>query len=335
MEIISILAIVIATLALIPYCLEIWLWYCKKPKLQVTILSKESTVDESTGEFDIRFWLYVKLKRGYPAYVKDLQLIIPLEAKPYRHPDSNESFQQRAFLEGPGMRQALVLGASPHPLSSQYTQVHLVAFRVPKEFFTTNLDIYAAMEIDEAKLGFWAIFYHTRRYFNTLTIELSEEEVPNMSDQDSPLERTWESTLYYIISAILYPTLGIGTLAYFILYIKSLVTQVPVASPLDLAGVAGAIGGLILVGAFYKEKGSSQEELAIGKKLKRIAKYFLEAAVSFTIAFLLLQAVSLINSETLSWGEWILVYLTSISMAVAGVALCLALTFLIRVIRYL
>jgi len=81
------------------------------------------------------------------------------------------------------MRQALILGASSRPLSSQYTEAHLVAFRVPEENFATNLDIYAAMEIDEAKLGFWAIFYHTRHYFETLTVELKQgrKEVSNMT----------------------------------------------------------------------------------------------------------------------------------------------------------
>lgn len=81
------------------------------------------------------------------------------------------------------MRQALILGASHRPISSKYTEVDLIAFRVPEENFSSNIDLVAAMEIDEVKLGFWAIFYHTRRYFETLTVDLSKVEVSNMSTQ--------------------------------------------------------------------------------------------------------------------------------------------------------
>jgi hypothetical protein len=179
----GILAIVLATLALVPYGLEIWLWYYRKPRLLARVLSQEFTVDSNTNEVDVRFWLYVKLKRGYPAYVRDLQVILPLEAKSYQHPASNEVFLQKAYLEGSGIRQALILGASHRPISSKYTEVHMIAFRVPEENFNSNIGLVAAMEIDEAKLGFWTIFYHTRHYFETLTVELSKAGVSNMSIQ--------------------------------------------------------------------------------------------------------------------------------------------------------
>jgi hypothetical protein len=71
------------------------------------------------------------------------------------------------------MRQALVLGASNRPISLKFTEVHLIAFRVLDEKFNNTIDLVATMEIDESKLGLWAIFYHTRRYFETLTVNLS------------------------------------------------------------------------------------------------------------------------------------------------------------------
>ena len=181
----GILAIIFATLALLPYCLEMWLWYYRKPRLFARVLSQESNVDSNTHQVDIRFWLYIGLKRGYPAYVRDLQVIIPLEAKPYQHPASNEAFQQKAYLDNFGMRQALILGASHRPISSKYSESHLIAFRVPEENFISSIDLAAAMEIDEAKLGFWAIFYHTRRYFETVTVELSKVKVSNISTTQS------------------------------------------------------------------------------------------------------------------------------------------------------
>jgi hypothetical protein len=79
----GILAIVLAALALVPYCLEMFLWFYGKPRLFARVLSQESTRDVNTHEVDVRFWLHVKLKRGYPAYVRNLEVIIPLDAKPY------------------------------------------------------------------------------------------------------------------------------------------------------------------------------------------------------------------------------------------------------------
>jgi len=181
----GILAIVLAAVALLPYCLEVWLWHHGKPKLSARALSQEFNVDSNSHEVDIRFWLYVGLKQGFPAYVRDLQVIIPLEAKPYQHPASNEVFQQKAYLDGAEMRQALIIGASHRPISSKYTESHLIAFRVPAENFISSIDLVATMEIDEAKLGFWAVFYHTRRYFETLTIKLSEVKPSNTSTSQS------------------------------------------------------------------------------------------------------------------------------------------------------
>lgn len=146
------------------------------------------------------------------------------------------------------------------------------------------------------------------------------------------LRRIWaeiESTLVPIFLAVLYSLVAVGIVAYFLRYISALVTREPTPSPLQLATVAAALGGLILIGAFYKEKSPIEPEL------KRIAKLFLGAAVSFIIVFLLLQAVSMIKSPTLGWAEWLLVVMTGISITAAGITLCLALIFLIRVIRHL
>lgn len=142
----------------------------------------------------------------------------------------------------------------------------------------------------------------------------------------------WERRLLNFLSGLLYVLIAVGVLAYFITYIKSLVTHESVASPLNLAGIAATIGGLILVGAFYKEKGGTNEELALGGELRRIAKFFLGAAVSLTIAFLLFEAVRLMNSPSLTWSDWLLIYVDAIAIAVAGGTLSFALARLARVI---
>jgi hypothetical protein len=69
------------------------------------------------------------------------------------------------------------------------------------------------------------------------------EEVPGMG------ERIW-STLEGILFGFLYPVVVAGIFVYFIRYISSLVNHEPAQSPLELAAVAAALGGLILLGAF-------------------------------------------------------------------------------------
>jgi hypothetical protein len=185
--ILSFIAIFLAVLALIPFALEIWLWNRAKPRLSAKISLVNCTFDVGANKMDVTFLL--KLNRGYPAYVRDLQLILPWEAEPYKHPNSDVDYKQEMYLDGsPGTRvkisgrsrtgKILVLGGLSLPLRTQvpYGIGHFIAFHIPKDKIS-KLELFAAMEIDEAKLGFWAIFYHTRRYFESLTIEIPSEQL--------------------------------------------------------------------------------------------------------------------------------------------------------------
>ena len=168
--ILSVLAIILAIVALIPYVLEIWRWRRKMPKLVAKVANM------NTHGVDVRFWLVVSLSRGYPAYFRDLRLILPLKIEPYPHPDTTETFRQEAYIEGPELRRALVLNVPYRSLSPQYSHVYMIALRTPDKQHSINLELVAEIETDEARLGFWSIFHHARRYLHTLPMELQLDQ---------------------------------------------------------------------------------------------------------------------------------------------------------------
>ena len=119
----------------------------------------------------------------------------------------------------------------------------------------------------------------------------------------------------------------VGVIAYILDYIISLNNhQSPIVSPIDLAGVSATLGGLILVGGFFKENTD------LGQKLKRSARLLLYSSVFFIISFFLLEAVFIIKPPTLSWTDWVFIGFTDFSIAIAGVFLCFALGRLVRVL---
>ncbi len=176
----GIAAIILAIIAIIPYVLEVLFWFFRKPKLVATIHQKECTHDTNTGTIDVKFWLGIALTRGCPAIFRNLQLILPIEAEPYKHPHSGEVFQKGLYVKGAETRYTLILNVPYHPESFQYTKIFMIAFKIPMKNHSVNLDLIAEVEIDEARLGFWAIFYHPRHHLKTLTISLDLDQ-PNLS----------------------------------------------------------------------------------------------------------------------------------------------------------
>ena len=175
--ILGILAIILACIALLPYALEIWLWHYRKPRLLAEVHNKQASWDDTTHRADIRFSLSIRLNSGYPVYFRDLRLLLPWEAEPYRHPDTNETFQHEDYVqqrtEHLALRRALVLNVPHLPLNSHCGRMYMIAFHYPWEDYRSIVpDLFAEIENDEARLGFWAIFHHARRYLKTLPIKL-------------------------------------------------------------------------------------------------------------------------------------------------------------------
>lgn len=139
----------------------------------------------------------------------------------------------------------------------------------------------------------------------------------------------WDSWLWDITVWLLFAMIAVGALAYTLHYILTLVPNSTIGatpSPIDLAGVSGTIGSLLLVGVFVRS-GNPME-----KELKGIGKAFLGAAVGFTIAFLLIEWVRIDTSKTLNAWEWIMVVGSDLSIILAGVSLAVALVWLVKIL---
>ncbi len=158
------------------------------------------------------------------------------------------------------------------------------------------------------------------------------------------LRRIWakiEAPATQLFAVTLYALIVVGVVAYVYRYIGALVKGNPVDSPLQLASIAAALGMFILIGAFYREKSvEGQKPLENGKlplhsRLRRAAKLFLAAAASFTIVFLLLEAVVGVGDAELEFAHWILIGFTSLSIVIAGISFSMALASLVTVIRHL
>lgn len=185
LELLSILAIIVAILAIIPYGIEIWLRFHGKPKLLVTVHSVEVQQDNNTPDADLRFLLNIKLSKGYPIFFHNVQLILPFGAKPYKHPSSSVTFQPSIWMEGT-MRTTLVLDIPYYPVNpklhsvtSKHNLGYLIALVTPTKDHNVDFALFAEMEIDEARLDFWSIFYHARRYRKLLNMKVNLNQSTN------------------------------------------------------------------------------------------------------------------------------------------------------------
>jgi hypothetical protein len=131
-----------------------------------------------------------------------------------------------------------------------------------------------------------------------------------------------------------------GTLAWFVHYIATLANtpnQPQAISPIELAGVTATLGGLVLVGAFYKgrDERATDEEKERTESLKLAGKLTLLSSVCFIVTYFLLEYVRLITAPVLSPLDWFFVVTTDIAAIVAGLSLSIALSLLVTVIRFL
>jgi hypothetical protein len=129
-----------------------------------------------------------------------------------------------------------------------------------------------------------------------------------------------------------------GTLAWFVRYIASLSnnpTQTQVISPIDLAAVTATLGGLILVGAFYKGKDANNTEKVLANDLKLVGKLVLFSSACFIIGYFLIVYVSMINDTTLTIRDWFFVIMTDFAMIFAGCSISFALGDLVTIIKFI
>jgi hypothetical protein len=147
--------------------------------------------------------------------------------------------------------------------------------------------------------------------------------------------------LYWIPGIITLVGALAGTLAWFTHYITTLANTpniVQAISPIDLAGVTATLGGLILVGAFYKERKdlATKEEKEVAIDLRTIGKIILVSSACFIATYFLLEYVQIMKSPPLSksWF-WFFIFTTDLAAIIAGVSLSVALSFLITIVRFI
>ena len=145
-----------------------------------------------------------------------------------------------------------------------------------------------------------------------------------------------------------------GTFAWFFHYLASL-ANVPASvssnmsaqqivttsiSPIDLAGVTATLGGLVLVGAFYKSKSERVDEndASLTLDLKLVGKFILSSSVCFILTYFMLQYALTFTTSTkdqLPYLFWPFVIGTDVAAIAAGFLLSLALGFLVTIVRFL
>jgi len=134
----------------------------------------------------------------------------------------------------------------------------------------------------------------------------------------------------------------VGYISWFIRYIASLPnapsaqqSSLLVLSPIDLAAVTATLGGLVLIGAFYKGKNecATPSDREHSNDLRFVGKSLLVASACFIIGFFLIEYVRLITSPVLSCSEQFYVIATDVVIAVAGLFTCFALSLLVTIIK--
>lgn len=153
----------------------------------------------------------------------------------------------------------------------------------------------------------------------------------------------WAKYRFLCIAGLATMTLSlVGYIAWFIRYIQSLLSapcpqqsSLLVISPINLAAVTATLGGLVLIGAFYKGKNGflTPSDRAHSSDLKIVGKSLLIASACFIIGFFFTEYVRLITSPVLSWPELFYVIATDVVMMVAGLLTCFGLSLLVTIVK--
>jgi len=157
----SILAILLAMLALVPYGLEIYFYFTKKPKFRIQIANKKLSKRGKEKVFD--FWLGIQPK-NVSLLINRVVLSLPFEIKPEQSPGSTRNIEIIPPLEGTEFGPTLLLEygeAHYHPKSGKAYMIRTVFH---KKVDSIKATLIVESEVDVLKLGFWSIFYRTRRY---------------------------------------------------------------------------------------------------------------------------------------------------------------------------
>jgi len=145
---------------------------------------------------------------------------------------------------------------------------------------------------------------------------------------------------YWILGIVTFIALFAGSIAWYVQYIANLANtpnQVQAVSPIELAGVTATLGGLVLIGAFYKGKNEleNNEDREVTSALKLIGKIILISSACFIITYFSLEFVGKISTKTLTFWDWSFITITDIAAMIAILSLSVAISFLITITRFI
>ncbi len=171
----TILAILLAILALIPYCLEIWFYCRKKPRFKIQIANKKISKRGKETIFD--FWLGIQPK-NVSLILKKVFLSFPaisfkLEKYPGFTRDVGISLNP---LEGTGFGPTLILDNEGNSYNSKSGIIYTVRIVLEENIDPIKTTLTIESEIDYLKLGFWFIFYRSREYRSQKKINVKLDE---------------------------------------------------------------------------------------------------------------------------------------------------------------
>lgn len=169
--VLSVIAIMLSMLALLPYILELcfrWRW---KPKFKVTIDKiKVKQADTNPPIAEVNFDLSWACTGGKPFFLDGFVLILPASAEPspsaWGHPKGSE-LQWGMYIERGEWPPPVAITLESNQTESWYSDivsVYHVGFKIPNPADVVPLILRWRVEIDAAKLGVWSIFCHARNY---------------------------------------------------------------------------------------------------------------------------------------------------------------------------
>ena len=181
----SIVALAVALLAMIPYGLECYFYARHRPRYNVEVASVRiwpSDGDKSILGFELRLSL---CESSRPAVLRRVSIGFPWHlAMPVAHPQYEEApewirrSQQALLIPRPGasptesglrliLHEGEMLLMPPKPAT---LAVWALAFQVESTIHILTLDVVMRSEVDRAALGFWSIFYHASGYVSRQSI---------------------------------------------------------------------------------------------------------------------------------------------------------------------
>jgi hypothetical protein len=154
-------------------------------------------------------------------------------------------------------------------------------------------------------------------------------------------DRTWKNYGGYCVLGIIgLATAALGSIAWFINYIVSLAdlaTRKTATSPIELAAVTAALGGLILVGAFYRDKKDTTQDVdrEHTSDLRIVGKFTVLSSACFIITFFLVEYARLITTPTLSAFDGFMIIIADVAAIIACLSISAATGLLITILKFL